>query len=143
MSTPARLGLGFLAALISVLTFHQGMIALLWSLGIANFGPFPMRGVPPLGIPQIVNLCFWGGLYGALFGFLRPEITVPLWLAGLGLGVLAMLVGFFIVAPLKGNPIAGNWIAMSWVRSFLINGFWGIGVGVIYGLLPANRTAAA
>jgi hypothetical protein len=45
--------------------------------------------------------CFWGGVYGAAFGRALPRLPrrVPLWLLGLGLGVLALLVLWFIVAP--------------------------------------------
>ena len=41
----------------------------------------------------------------------------------------------FIVAPIKGNPVAGGWQAWPIARSLLINGFWGLGVGVILPLL--------
>jgi hypothetical protein len=39
------------------------------------------------------------------------------------------------VPAIKGLPIGSGWILLSWVRSFLINGFWGIGVGIILALL--------
>ena len=89
----------------------------------------------PFGVPVIVSLSFWGGLYGAVFGLLMPRFTWPMWLCGLVLGVIAALVGMFIVAPIKGNPIAGGWQAWPIARSLLINGFWGLGVGVILPLL--------
>ena len=31
--------------------------------------------VPPLGVPLIADLCFWGGVYGAVFGLLLPRFT--------------------------------------------------------------------
>jgi hypothetical protein len=139
MSTPMRAVFGLIAAALSVLTFHQGMWALLWLIGIMPIAPYPVRAIPPFGVPLILNLCFWGGLYGVLFGLLRPRFTQPLWLVGLGFGVLAVLVGFFVAAPIKGDPIGGGWAAMSWVRSLLINGCWGLGLGVIYPLLPGTR----
>ena len=105
-----RAFLGFVAAAIAVLTFHQGMVAALYEIGWAPFAPFRTTPVPPFGVPVIVSLCFWGGLYGAVFGLLMPRFTWPLWLCGLILGVIAALVGMFIVAPIKGNPIAGGWV---------------------------------
>ncbi len=134
-SAPMRAFLGFVAAAISVLTFHQGMWALLYGLGAMPVPPYPTRPIPPLGIPLIVDLCFWGGLYGAVFGLLRPRFTAPLWINGLIMGIIAALVGMFIVAPIKGAPIANGWMVWPIVRSFLINGTWGIGVGLILPLL--------
>jgi hypothetical protein len=54
---------------------------------------------------------------------------------GLGLGIAAALVGLFIVPLIKGLPVAGGWSAMAFVRSILINGFWGIGVGLLLSIL--------
>jgi hypothetical protein len=140
-----RAVLGFVAAVISVLTFHQGMWELLHLLGQMP-PPYPTSGVPPFGVPRIVDLCFWGGVWGALFGLVLPRLpeSYPMWLRGLGLGIAAALVGLFIVPLIKGLPVAGGWAAMSFARSFLINGFWGIGVGVFLPLLarPALSKAA-
>jgi hypothetical protein len=64
--------------------------------------------VPPFGVPRIANFCFWAGLYGAAFGLALPRLPrAPMWLLGLGLGLLATLVLWFVVAPLKGQPVAG------------------------------------
>ena len=58
---------GFVTAVIFVLVVHQGMWKLLHLFGIMP-GPYPTDGVPPFGLPRIVNLCFWGGLWGVVFG---------------------------------------------------------------------------
>jgi len=142
-SASMRAFLGFVAAAISVLTFHQGMIAALHGLGWAPFAAYRTTHVPPWGVPVIVDLCFWGGLYGALFGLLMPRFTLPLWLCGLILGIIAALVGMFIVAPIKGNAIANGWHAWPMARSLLINGFWGVGVGVILPLLRPRSLVTA
>jgi hypothetical protein len=52
-----RASLGFLAAVISVLLFHQGMWELLHLMGLMP-PPYPTDGVLPFGVPRIVNLCF-------------------------------------------------------------------------------------
>jgi hypothetical protein len=132
MTAPMRAGLGFLTAVLAVLIFHQAMWGALFLAGVMPFAPYPMRPVPPYGVPLIANLCFWGGLYGAVFGLLAPRLPrAPMWLLGLGLGVVAALVGWFVVAPLKGQPPAGGFDPARMLVSLLINGFWGIGVGVI------------
>jgi hypothetical protein len=133
--------LGFIAAVISVLIFHQGMWAALHALalpGLTMPPPYPTDAIPPWGIPRIANLCFWGGLYGIVFGLMLPRLTAPLWLCGLGLGIIAALVGLLVVPAVKGLPIGSGWIFLNWVRSFLINGSWGIGVGLILPLLMAR-----
>jgi hypothetical protein len=140
-SPPMRALLGFIAAVISVLIFHQGMWAALHALalpGLAMPPPYPIDPIPPWVIPRIINLCFWGGLYGIVFGLILPRLTAPLWLCGLGLGVIAALVGLLVVPAVKGLPIGSGWILLNWVRSLLINGFWGIGVGLILPQLTAR-----
>jgi hypothetical protein len=143
MSASMRAFLGFVAAAISVLTFHQGMIAALHGLGWAQFSAYRTTPVPPWGVPVIADLCFWGGLYGAVFGLLMPRFTLPLWLCGLILGIIAALVGMFVVAPIKGMAIANGWQAWPIARSLLINGFWGFGVGLILPLLMPRALVSA
>ncbi len=139
LSLPLRVLVGFLAAALSVLIFHQGVWAILHMANLPGYQmpmPYPMRAVPPLGIPVMLNLCFWGGLYGAVFGMLAPRFTVPLWLCGLIMGMVAVLVGFFVVPTIKGTPIGGGWMVNTWVRSILINGVgFGLGLGLIYPVL--------
>jgi len=127
--------LGFIAAAISVLTFHQAMVATLHALGVSPFAAYRANPIRPFGVPLIVDLCFWGGLYGLVFGLLLPRFTWPTWLCGLILGTIAAVVGMFVVAPIKGNPIAAGWHVWPIGRSLLINGFWGLGVGLILPLL--------
>ncbi len=141
MAISMRAFLGFIAGAISVLTFHQGMVAALHLVGLTQSAAYRTTPMPPLGVPMIVDLCFWGGLYGLAFGLLLPRFTWPLWVCGLVLGVIAALVGMFIVAPLKGNPIAAGWHAWPMARSVLVNGFWGFGVAVILPLLMPRRLA--
>jgi hypothetical protein len=135
---PLRGTLGFVAAAISVLTFHQGMWAALHVAAVPGLEmppPYPVRAVPPWAVPQILNLCFWGGLYGIAFGLMLPRLTRPIWLRGLVLGIVAALVGLLVVPAIKGLPIGAGWMPLNWVRSLLINGSWGIGVGLILPLL--------
>ena len=134
MQSPARRAvLGFIAAAVSVLIFHQAMWEALHLLALPGMGmppAYPMDPIPPWGVPRIVNLCFWGGLYGIVFGLVLPRLTAPAWVCGLGLGIIAALVGLLVVPAIKGLAVGGGW-PLGWVRSLLINGFWGIGTGLI------------
>ena len=134
---PLRAFLGFVAGVIAVLTFHQGMVFALHGVapGWVPFAPYRTVPVPPFGVPVIISNCFWGGLWGAGFGLFLPRFTWPLWLCGLVLGLLCVLAGWFIVAPLKGQPMGGGWVPLAMVRSLLINGSFGVGVGLILPLL--------
>ncbi len=136
---------GFIAAAISVLTFHQAMWAALHTLALPGLGmppPFPTDPIPPWGVPRIANLCFWGGLYGIVFGLVLPRLTAPLWLCGLCLGIIAALVGLLLVPAIKGLPTGAGW-PLNWVRSLLINGFWGVGVGLLLPLMLRRKLRLA
>jgi hypothetical protein len=144
MPPPAtRAVLGFVAAAISVLTFHQAMWGALHVLDIPGLGmppPYPTRPIPHGACPRSSTCASGGGLYGLVFGLLLPRLTAPLWLCGLVLGIIAALVGILVVPAIKGNPIGLGWVPLNWLRSLLINGFWGLGVGIILPIL-LSRTA--
>jgi hypothetical protein len=52
-------------------------------------------------------------------------------------------VGWFVVAPLKGQPVAQGWNLAAMWRGPLINGVFGLGVGLIlpglWALLAGRR----
>jgi hypothetical protein len=132
-----RLALGFLAGAVAVLTFHQGVIALLTSHGALSSSVYSMRPVPPLGVPQIVSSAFWGGVWGVVFAAFAPRRRgARYWLFAIALGAVALpLAGWFVVAPLKGLPVASGWVPSRMALGMLINGAWGIGIGVVFALL--------
>jgi hypothetical protein len=135
--TPSRgrdLVLGFIAGALAVVTFHQGMVFLLSTVGLIQSRVYAMQGVPPFGVPTILSQMFWGGLWGLLFAAIADTLPPwPLLLLGFGFGVLGpVLASWFVVAPLKGIPIAAGWVPQRMLASILINGFWGIGSVLIY-----------
>src|SRR5437660_5443326 len=137
-SAEIRLIFGFVAGAIAVVTFHQGAIALLTALGALSSNLYSMRPVPPFGVPQIVSQAFWGGLWGIAFAAIAPRLRrdTSYWLAALMLGALVLpLVGWFVVAPLKGQPIASGWVPSRMLLSVLINGAWGGGLAAIFAFL--------
>jgi len=139
-TAPMRAFLGCVAGAISVLVFQQGTWALLHAAGQITLAPFPIRPVPPFGVPQIADLCFWGAVYGAVFAVLHTRVGAPSWVCGLGLGCITALIGWFVVLPLKGLPAANGWVPAVMLRFLLLNLAWGIGVALILPLLKPRMT---
>jgi hypothetical protein len=127
--------LGFVAGSLAVLTFHQAVVELLHLARLVPQAAYRVTPVMPFNVPLVVDLSFWGGLYGLLYGLVQPRLRGPAWLGGLALGLLAAAVGMLVVAPLKGHPVAWGWHAWPMLRSCLINGGWGLGVSLLYALL--------
>jgi hypothetical protein len=132
--TPGLRSGGFIAGFLSTLIFHQLVLGFLWSVGVAASAPFSMVATRPLGVPAVISLAFWGGLWGILFALSERRFARQggYWLAAFLFGaVLPSLVALLIVLPLKGQPIGGGWRPDLWLTAFLINGAWGMGTGLI------------
>ena len=103
MTAPGRMLLGFLSAILAVLLFQQGSWALLHLAGLMP-PAFPTQPVPPFDLPQIANLCFWGGLWGAALGLLVPHLRGRWFLSGIALGIISVLVGRIVATAIQGTP---------------------------------------
>jgi hypothetical protein len=129
--------LGFLAGALAVLIFHQTMVLVLSVLGVSRSTPWSWSGVPPFGVPMILNLMFWGGVWGIVFAALADRL--PRWptqLVGFLFGFFGpVLFGWTLVAFLKGNPLFGGWAPARMLASVLINGAYGVGLALIYAVL--------
>lgn len=127
-----RLVIGFLAGALAVPTFHHAMIALLGAAGMIQPNLYSMRPIAPFGVPQILSQAFWGGLWGLLFtAVFTLRRDAKLLLMAVVFGAVALpLAGWFVVAPIKGQPIAAGWNTTRMMASVFINGAWGLGLGV-------------
>jgi hypothetical protein len=143
MPTPRRLLLlGFGAGAVSVLIFHQGMLALLHAAGMTPATPYPMQPTAPFGVPQVASAAFWGGVWGVVLAALlwRGERGARFWLVALLFGAIApTLVAWFVVAPLKGRPIAGGWQPAAMLVGPLVNGAWGLGTALLLRMVARSR----
>ncbi|MBM3598508.1 MAG: hypothetical protein FJX35_09865 [Alphaproteobacteria bacterium] len=135
--TPRNLLRGFLAGALAVFIFHQLTIFVLGQFGLTSGQIYSFQGVPPLGVPRILNAAFWGGLWGVVFALvaLRLPLGRTYWLSGFALGCMATLVAWFIVAPIKGNLAAAGWVPTRMMTSIIIHGMFGVGVAVFYAVL--------
>ena len=126
--------IGFVAGAIGVLVFHQGVILVMYLLGLLPSGPYSMRATMPFGVPQVLSSAFWGGLWGIALVWLMSTVRTAdrLWVALLFGGVLPTLVGILVVTPLKGGDPATRLQFAMLLRGFIINGAWGLGAGLAY-----------
>jgi len=54
----------FLSGFLATLVFHQGLFTLFWLAGVVPMGPYNFSSVPPLGVPAVISLSFFGGFWG-------------------------------------------------------------------------------
>lgn len=122
--------LAFVAGFVSTLVFHQGLLELLHLAGAFPRPAWNMAAVPPLGIPAVISLAFWGGLWGiVLWALIRNMHGGKRWLWGAIWGaLLPSIVALFVVFPLKGMPMAGGFDPKLIGGALLLNGVWGLGV---------------
>jgi hypothetical protein len=135
---------GLIAGALSFLVFHQGAIALMHSMNVVPRAPYSMAPTQPLGVPQVWSLAFWSGLWGLAFALLFPRARgARLIVAALIFGaILPTLVGWFVIAPLRGQPMANGFVlSRMWIGP-LVNGIWGLGTGIILALLSSVFTRA-
>ncbi len=117
--------LGFVAGFIAVPLGHQIMaLALFYTIPGRNF---PWNMAPNKGafnMPSILNLSFWGGVWGVLWALVEPYVPKGwlYWVIAIVFGGLgATAVGAFVVTSIKGLPLG----SISWI-GLLINGAWGL-----------------
>ncbi len=124
---------GFFAGFVSTLVFHQGALWLLNRATGAGRAVWSMAQVPPLGVPSVISLAFFGGLWGiALAYVLRGQRGVGYWLMAVALGaVLPTLVALLLVFPLKGMAFAAGGDLRVWIIALILNGAWGLGLGLL------------
>jgi hypothetical protein len=133
-NSSAQLLFGFIAGFLATLIFHQLALALLWSIGVAPSSPFSMAATQPFGVPAVLSLSLWGGVWGILFALIHGRFPGRggYWVAAFLFGaILPSLIALMVVLPLKGQPMGGGWHPPLLLTAFLINGVWGIGTGLI------------
>lgn len=137
---PAKLAIGFAAGFVATLLFHQIALTLLASAGFVKATTYSMQAMPPFGVPQVISLSFWGGLWGMLLASIENRFPkgAGYWLAALLFGAIGpTLVAWFAVAPMKGQPVAAGWELPRMITGLIINGAWGIGTALL--IAAANR----
>lgn len=132
---------GFIAGALSMLIFHQAGFWIATELGYARAMIYNLRPVPPWGVPTILSMAFWAGLWGIAAAFLVPRLPSPLngvlgWV--LFAAIVVTLANWFIVLPIKGLPVGGGFRMPGVVVVPLVYALWGFGMWLIARL---TRTA--
>ena len=145
-----RIVLGFVAAAISVLVVHEAIIYGLTQYGLIRGTPWGLQPIPPYGVPRLANNVFWGGLWGVLFALVYNWLPGGMaWLKGLIFGLFIVVVSNWILLPLIKGQVFGQanqvlfsgWNPERMLAVALIVGGFGLGLGIIYGLIARDRTA--
>jgi hypothetical protein len=132
-----KLMFGFVAGFVAVLLFHQPVLAFLAQIGFIKAHIYSSSPTGPLGVPQVISLSFWGGVWGMLFAVIEAHFPrgILYWICAFGFGaIFPTLVAWFVVAPLKTLPVAGGWHVNSMITGFLVNGAWGVGTALLIAL---------
>lgn len=122
----------FFAGALAVPLFHQGVLLAMNAAELVSRPPWSMRATEPFGVPSIVSLSFWGGVWGVLLGLLLLDGRTPnaaWWIKAVMFGAIApTLVAMFVVPPLKGLEIEPSWQFL--IGGMILNGAWGLGTAL-------------
>lgn len=131
----------FIAGFLSTLVFHQGVLTLFWLFGVFPRAPYDMQATAPLGVPAVISLALWGGVWGAaISAALKNAVGRTYWLRALLLGAVGpSAVALLIVLPLKGMPVAGGFDPKLIAGAFILNGAWGFGLALFARLIASIR----
>jgi len=136
-----RVLLGFLAGFLGTIVFHQIAVALLHASGVTPRAAWLMTPVPPFGVPSVISLSFWGGVWGAIMIPIVDRLPgTKYWIVSIVFGAIApTLVAWFLVAPLKHQPIAGGWKPAALTIGPIVNACWGFGTALFCRLFSGRR----
>jgi hypothetical protein len=129
-----RLPLAFLAGFLGVLLFHQPMLGVLHALGLTALAPYPTGATVPFGIPRVLSLAFWGGVWAIPLALILLGVRTwaAYWWTALLFGSIGpSLVNWLVVLPLQGAPMGGGWHPSEILTALIINGAWGLGTALI------------
>lgn len=132
LSRPQIVG-GFVAGALSTLLFHQGLVWLLGQAGLVSLAAWSWAPTRPFGVPAVLSLAFWGGLWGIAWAWLAGRLKGG---GGLGLAflfgaILPSLVAAAVVVPMKGGDPKIFLQPALLLGVLLINGVWGVGTEIL------------
>lgn len=123
----------FVAGFLSTLMFHQAVIGLFYLAGLFQRAPWNLAPTEPFGIPAVLSLAFWGGVWGIPIWYLMRHATgAAYWVRAIVFGAIGpTVVAFLVVVPLKGGTIGAGWDPKLWIGGLIVNGVWGLGLALL------------
>ena len=135
-----RVTLEFFAGFAATIFFHQPVVWIFHTMGLTPRAPFDMHPVPPFGIPSVISLAFWGGVWGIIMipAISRIRSEAMWWIAAILFGaILPTLVAGLIVAPLKHMPVPHT--AQTVMFGLAVNGAWGLGTAILFRVIARQK----
>lgn len=128
----------FIAGTLAVPLGHQIALWILNAAGMIDRAPFAMTPTKPFGVPSVISLSFWGGVWGILLGLIlaRARDAKFWWIALIAGAIAPTLVAGLVVAPLKGMPVGGN--AKLLAVGLIVNGVWGLATAGFYRIMQRD-----
>ncbi|MEA2571664.1 MAG: hypothetical protein QOI24_3665 [Acidobacteriota bacterium] len=128
----------FVAGFLATLCFHQPALWLLNITGVASRAPYAMTPVPPLGVPSVISLSFWGGVWGIILVLALGRLRRSFIPASIVFGaIFPTLVAKFVSAPLKHETIAVTPKLIA--TGLIVNAAWGLGTALFYKLFTGRK----
>ena len=151
-----RIIFGFIAGALATLIVHQPVIFGFIKAGLitaAPNAPPPMvynmnafNGAPAVianlfkgfglpGFPVILNLTFWGGIWGIAYGLLFTRVPGPTLLKGLAMAaVMLVLVNWMLLPTLRGQPTFAGWVPQRMAVGAAVNTAFCLGTAFLFSM---------
>lgn len=128
---------GFSAGALAVPLFHQALLAFFKAMGWSSRAAYDLAPTKPLGVPALVSLMFWGGVWGILLTLWLTRLQGPqYWLTAVLAGAVApSIIAWLVVMPLKGFGFFGGGSMALIAGTLLVNAAWGLGAAILLKLL--------
>ena len=122
---------GFIAGFLAVPLGHQVMSLAIYLIYPGRAFPWDMTANPgAFGLPRVVNLSFWGGVWGVLWALVSPLVPRGILyyvIATIFGAVAATAVGAYVVTAIKHQP-PGSFSGFG----LYLNGAWGLVTAIIF-----------
>ncbi|HEY2092750.1 MAG TPA: hypothetical protein VGJ81_12745 [Thermoanaerobaculia bacterium] len=135
-----RVFLEFVAGFCGTIFFHQPAVWLLHIAGVTPRTPYVMTQVPPFGVPSVISLAFWGGVWGLILipAIARIKNEGAYFLAAILFGaIFPTLVAAYILAPIKHQPVPHT--PSNVILGLTVNGAWGLGTALFFRFFARSR----
>jgi hypothetical protein len=123
----------FLAGALAVPLAHHIVLYAFYAAGLAPYRPYSFAPTKPLGVPQVLSLMFWGGVWGIVLGAVLMRVHSPRmwWIVALVFGAIAPTLVAGIIVKFRGGPKPTAILALV---GLTVNAAWGLGTALLFRL---------